>query len=201
MIYKIVICGIIGYLFGSLSGSIIVSKLLYNSDIREKGSGNAGLTNSIRIYGAVGAVATGLIDVLKTVAAMTIANGVLSEYGMVAAGAGVIIGHAFPLFFGFKGGKSGICTMVVGFFIDYRMVLLSLGVFAAVLLITGIMSAATISGMLAAAAFSIILKVDLPGLILICAASVFVIFMHRTNIKRIINGTEKRLITRGGKKR
>ncbi|MBQ7624693.1 MAG: glycerol-3-phosphate acyltransferase [Clostridia bacterium] len=199
MILDIVICALVGYLFGSLSGSIIVSKWMYNADIREKGSGNAGLTNSIRIYGAPGALTTATIDVLKTVAALLIARYVSPEWGVVAGGAGVVLGHAFPVFFRFKGGKSAVCTTVVGLFIDYRMVLIALGVFAAVLLLTGIMSAATMSGMVTAAVSGALLHVGTAEVILISAAAVFVIFMHRGNIKRILNGTEKRLIVWGGK--
>ncbi len=201
MILEIAVCALIGYLFGSLSGSIIVSKWMYNSDIREKGSGNAGLTNSIRIYGASGALTTAVIDIIKTVAALLIARHISPEWGLVAAGAGVILGHAFPVFFSFKGGKSAVCTAIVGLFIDYRMVLIALAVFAAVLLITGIMSAATMSGMVTAVIAAVFLHIPVNALVLLIAAASFVIFMHRGNIKRILAGTEKRIIRRGGEKK
>ncbi len=198
MTLKLALCFIEGYLLGSVSGSIIVSSIFYRTDIRKKGSGNAGLTNSIRIFGAAAGIATAVIDILKTVAAMLIAKSILPDFGIIAAGFGVVLGHAFPVFFRFKGGKSAVCTMVVGFFIDYRMVLIALAIYAAVLLITGIMSAATISGMIAAPTAAAFLGIDSIRLICISVCCAFVIFMHRSNIKRIINKTEKRIIHKKG---
>ena len=194
MTLKLILCFVTGCLLGSLSGALIVSRIFYKIDIRKKGSGNAGLTNSIRIFGAAAGVATAAIDILKTVAAMLIAERILPEYGILAAGLGAVLGHAFPVFFGFKGGKSAVCTMVVGFFIDYRMVLIALAFFAAVLTATGIMSAATISGMIAAPTAAAFLELDPIKLACVFVCCAFVIFMHRSNIKRILNKTEKRII-------
>ena len=100
---------VIGYLLGSLSFSIIISCLFLGRDIRKHGSGNAGATNMTRVFGWVAGVATLAFDVLKAVAAMMIGRRLLGDVGVCLGGMAVMLGHCFPLFHHFKGGK-GIAT-------------------------------------------------------------------------------------------
>ena len=201
MIIKLILCAIAGYLLGSLSGSIITSKLFFNADIRKQGSGNAGMTNSLRVYGVGAAIATIVVDVLKSIFAALIGSHFAGLYGLMAAGGAVMLGHAFPLFFGFKGGKCVICIAVIGAFVSWQTVLIAAAVFAVVVLISKIVSLSSCSGMLAAILVAALLNVGVAKFIFIAVACLFVIFLHRSNIVRIINKTEKRITIKGGAKK
>ncbi|MBQ2865392.1 MAG: glycerol-3-phosphate 1-O-acyltransferase PlsY [Clostridia bacterium] len=198
MVIRLIICLVIGYLLGSLSGSIITSKVFFKSDVRQHGSGNAGMTNSLRVYGVGAAVSTTLVDALKSVAAMLIACYIGGTNAMIAAGAGVMLGHAYPLYFGFRGGKCVICIAVVGSFISWQTVLIAVAMFAVIVLLTGIVSASSCGAMLTAMLAAVLLDVEPGRLVFIIAACSFVIFLHRSNIKRILNGTEKKIKPKGG---
>lgn len=198
MVVRLLVSLVIGYLFGSVSGSIVTSKLFFKSDIRQHGSGNAGMTNSLRVYGVGAAVSTILIDALKSVAAMVIAGQIGGADAMIAAGAGVMLGHAYPLYFGFRGGKCVVCIAVVGSFISWQTVLIAVAMFAVIVFTTKIVSASSCGAMLTAMLAAVILGVETKRLIFIIAACSFVIFLHRGNIKRIINGTEKKIKPKGG---
>jgi len=198
MVIRLIICLVIGYLLGSLSGSIITSKVFFKSDVRQHGSGNAGMTNSLRVYGVGAAVSTTLVDALKSVAAMLIACYIGGTNAMIAAGAGVMLGHAYPLYFGFRGGKCVICIAVVGAFISWQTVLIAVAMFAVIVLLTGIVSASSCGAMLTAMLAAVLLGVEPRRLVFIIAACSFVIFLHRSNIKRILNGTEKKIKPKGG---
>jgi len=198
MIIKLILCAIAGYILGSLSGSIITSKLFFNADIRKQGSGNAGMTNSLRVYGVGAAVATIVVDVLKSVFAVLIGSHFAGLYGLMAAGAAVMLGHAYPLFFSFKGGKCVICIAVVGSFVSWQTVLIAVAVFAVVVLISKIVSLSSCCAMLAAIIAAALLGLGIERFIFITAACLFVIFLHRSNIVRIINKTEKRITIKGG---
>ncbi len=201
MVVRLLVSLVIGYLFGSVSGSIVTSKLFFKSDIRQHGSGNAGMTNSLRVYGVGAAVSTTLIDALKSVAAMVIAGQIGGADAMIAAGAGVMLGHAYPLYFGFRGGKCVVCIAVVGSFISWQTVLIAIAMFAIIVFTTKIVSASSCGAMLTAMLAAVILGVETKQLIFIIAACSFVIFLHRGNIKRIINGTEKKIKPKGGQQK
>ena len=198
MVIRLLICTVIGYLLGSLSGSIVTSKIFFKSDIRQHGSGNAGMTNSLRVYGAGAAVSTAVIDVLKSVIAMVVSAYLGGTYAMIAAGAGVMLGHANPVFFGFKGGKCVICIAIVGAFLSWQTVAIAVVMFAIIVFTTRIVSLGSCCAMLTAIAAAVLLKVETSRLIFIILACSFVIFLHRGNIKRILNGTEKKIKAKGG---
>lgn len=198
MIIKLVVCAIIGYLLGSLSGSILTSKIFFKADIRNQGSGNAGMTNSLRVYGVGAAISTIFVDVGKSVVAVLIGMAICGFDGLLVAGGAVMLGHAFPLYFGFKGGKCVICIAVVGSFISWQIVLIAVAVFAIMLMCTKIVSASSCSAMLGAIIASIFLRLELKSFLFIILACLFVIFLHRSNIIRIINKTEKVITVKGG---
>lgn len=199
------LCGVIilSYLLGSLSFSIIASNLMGKGDLREKGSGNAGLTNALRTGGKKVAALTLLGDSLKGIGALFAAKGIMSveplpnavKWGMYAAAVAVIFGHIFPIFFGFRGGKGVLTTASVVAVLDWRMFLALLGIFILVFVISGIVSISSLTAAVLLPGASIVFMGDsFPyAVIFIAVISVAVIISHRENIHRIFNGTEKKL--------
>lgn len=210
MIPYYIIMGIIAYLIGSVNFSILISKKIAGFDVREKGSGNAGTTNMLRTVGKGAAVVTLILDILKGVAAIYI--GIL--YGNIVSklanlpidssilvqisGIFVILGHTFPIYFGFKGGKGVATALGILLTTNYQIGLICL-VFALVLIaLTRMVSV----GSLAAAILFPVLTLFLgrenfivPGNYLVYSiiVALIVIFNHRSNIKRLLNGTENKI--------
>ena len=127
IVFWFAVCAVIGYLLGSFNGAILVSRWIRKEDIRSKGSGNAGLTNFYRNYGGADTLLVLLIDVGKTVAACFIGRAIMKAYdpvwfdeGAMLCGGMTVIGHMFPLWFGFKGGKGILTCGTLAAFIDWR---------------------------------------------------------------------------------
>ncbi|MBR7122383.1 MAG: glycerol-3-phosphate acyltransferase [Oscillospiraceae bacterium] len=192
-----VITVIAGYLLGNLNGAVCVSKVM-GDDVRAHGSGNAGLTNFIRNYGAGRSFAVILIDSGKAVAACLVGGLLLKQYlgyqaGAALGGAAVMLGHVLPLFLGFHGGKGILSGFFIALMLDYRIALLILAVFAAAYLITWYVS---LGSVLAAAAFGIgfiVFYFD-NSVVMVCGIfmSLLAIFMHRQNILRLLKGEERK---------
>ena len=193
-----------GYLLGGINGSITVSRLFYKDDIRKFGSGNAGTTNVLRTYGKGKAALTLLIDFAKTIAAVMLGRYLIGGFALPVAGAAVTIGHAFPVYYGFKGGKaaacSAACIMLMGWKIFACAALLFFGSFF-------IWKTVSISTLLVAATlpfatwffFRDILgtPVGMAYMAFSVYIFVFVTYLHRGNIKRLLNGTENTFSTKG----
>ena len=214
MIYA-VLTVILAYLLGSISFAVVLSKAFMKKDVRELGSGNAGTTNVMRTGGFKLGALTFLGDVLKgfvacfvgkLVFANVFENGdVYAVYGAFLCGLACMLGHVFPIFFQFKGGK-GIATSVGIFAVCcYPAILIGLAVFALGVLITRIVSVCSIAAAVTVVTCTMIFHfINDPALfwpqaVLAMAMGVLVIAKHSENIKRLINGTEKKL-TIGGKK-
>lgn len=204
-----IIIAVIAYLIGSINFSIILSKRMAGFDIREKGSGNAGTTNMLRSVGKKAAVITLICDILKGVVSILIAvlagkiiknldNALLVQL----AGIFVIIGHTFPVFFKFKGGKGIATALGVLLMINWQIGLICL-IFALVLMaLTKMVSVGSIA---AAILFPILVAFidqnyivptsnsNWSYLVFSIIVSLLVIFNHRANVQRILNGTENRL--------
>ena len=188
---------VLGYLLGNLNGAVCVSKFL-GDDVRTHGSGNAGLTNFIRNYGTGKAAAVILIDAGKAVVACLIGGFLLQktlgyQTGCAVGGAAVILGHAYPVFLGFRGGKGILSGFFVALMVDWRIALLILVVFAAAYLLTGYVS---LGSVLAAVSFCVSFLV-LHGdnlVLMICGVftGALATFMHRENIFRLIKGQERK---------
>ena len=208
MVWWIIVLSIvIGYVLGSCSASVIVSKLVYRGDVRKYGSGNAGATNMARVYGWKGGLVVLLGDVGKALIAMCICFylGLLGDKAnthgvdyMCIAGAACMFGHSFPVFFGFKGGKCVTVGAALALAIDWRVFLISISVFIIVVAITKIVS---ISSILAAIVFPIsysllvyfgVSHYFLSKLILSVFAGIFIVAMHYKNIIRLCKGEEKK---------
>ena len=204
MAYYIAIA-IIAYAIGSISFSVIFTKKMAGFDVREKGSGNAGSTNVLRTAGKKVAALTLLCDILKGVVAIAVAillgsivkdldKALLVQIASIA----VVIGHTFPIFFGFKGGKGVATSLGVLLIINWQIGLICL-VFAIVIMaLTRMVSAGSV---LAAILFPV-LALFLGQENYIVAGNYFIFsvimalivaFNHRSNIKRILNGTENKL--------
>ena len=186
-----------GYLLGNLNGAIITSRLMHD-DVRNHGSGNAGLTNFIRNYGAGRALLVILVDAGKTVIGCLLGGFLLKTYlgfaeGAALGGAAVSLGHAYPAFLGFRGGKGILSGLFFAVVVDWRVALIILAVFAVAYLPTMYVS---LGSVLASTAFGIafvLLHLDSP-VIAVCGAFVaaLAIFLHRQNIVRLFKGTESK---------
>ena len=188
---------VIGYLLGNLNGAVWVSHML-KDDVRAHGSGNAGLTNFIRSYGAHYALLVIAVDALKAVAACLIGGFLLKPYGMsfegkALGGLAVMLGHIFPVFLGFHGGKGILSGFFVALMLDWRIAILILAVFALAYFATGYVS---LGSVLASAAFGVGFAVfhcdNLTVLLCGIVMSLLAVFMHRQNIARLIKGEERK---------
>ena len=202
-----VILAIVCYLIGSINSSILISKLITGKDIRESGSGNAGATNMLRTMGKKYAVITLIIDILKGVVAILLSSFAVSfgagEASAYIAGVAVVLGHNFPVFFGFRGGKGVATSLGVILLLDWRI---GLSVLAVALIIMATTRFVSLGSILAAVLFMVIQIVvmcvtdtfDTVRLICVLILGILLIFRHRANIVRLIKGEENKL---GAKKK
>jgi len=210
------------YILGSVNGAIIISKAFFRKDIRDYGSGNPGLTNFYRVFGKGGVLLVVLIDVIKTVAPVLFGGWIfafhtdmyISEvwgiwpfslffneafFGQALAGFFVMLGHCFPVFYKFRGGKGVMAIGAIVIVIDWRLALISWGVF---FIVTALTRYVSLGAMLGSATFPLaMLVLDVGGIaelniIILCV--LLVVFRHATNIKRLVKGEESKLKLRRG---
>ncbi len=191
------LCAIVPYLIGSINPAIIFSRIFFHDDIRTHGSGNAGATNTLRTYGKKMSAAVLGCDILK--ALISVGFGWLMmghSFGGAIAGFFVILGHMFPIYYKFKGGKGVACAAAVVLMMSPLSFLFCLLVFVIIVLGTKFVSLASIIGIglypLFVRAFVTPDRQGAIGLFAVLIA-VFVIFMHRANMKRLINGEESKI--------
>lgn len=191
------------YLIGSISSAIIVGKVIGGDDIRSHGSGNAGATNALRTYGKAAAAFVTVGDCLKSaicctlaiVIARTTSIGIENQlYAVYAAGFGVVLGHNFPVFFNFKGGKGILVSVTAYMFADWKI---ALGILLISLVIIAVTKYVSLGSIIGAALFIIcgfIFKGETPSYIVYAIIiSSLAIYRHRANIKRLIKGTESKI--------
>ena len=189
---------LLGYFLGNLNGAVTVSRLLGKKDVREQGSGNAGLTNFLRVYGPSSAVLVIAIDVLKAVAACMIGKLLLTQYGLgqegvLIGGLAVNLGHDFPALLGFRGGKGVLCGITAAFMADWQCALVVLVVFTVCLLLTRYVSLGSILGSLTfSISYSVVHWQKPVPAIMGAVLGLFIVFMHRSNISRLIKGNERK---------
>ena len=208
MWFPILITVLVGYLLGNLNGAVLMSSLLAHEDVRQQGSGNAGLTNFARNYGGLGSVAVLAIDGVKAALACLAGGLMLIPYGLylegtAIGGLAVMAGHDFPALLGFKGGKGILSGAVIAFVVDWRVGLLVLGVFALLYLTTQYVSLGSVFGSVGFAVGFAVLHWDNP-VVAICGVvmGALAVFMHRGNIRRLLQGKERKtnLFKKGSKK-
>ena len=194
MAWRIAACIAAGYMLGCLNGAILVSHVLLREDVRSKGSGNAGLTNYLRNYGGWATALVALIDLAKTVLACLIGMWLLPAdpaLGKMIAGAAAQIGHIFPLYYGFHGGKGIVCAGAIALMMDWRIFLILFGIFLIIFLATKLVSLASITAAVCyAAAFILFYHNHLWVAVLGVEVAALAVFMHRSNIVRLLRGQE-----------
>lgn len=201
-----VVMAIIAYLIGSVNFSVLISKKMAGFDVREKGSGNAGSTNVLRTVGKKAAVITLICDILKGIVSILIAiivgkiaknisPAILVEVSAIF----VVVGHTFPIFFEFKGGKGVATSLGIVLLINWKIGLICL-IFALLLMaLTRMVSLGSISASVLFAVLTIFIRDSYivefePNFIIFgFLLAGFVIFNHRTNLQRILAGTENKL--------
>jgi glycerol-3-phosphate acyltransferase PlsY len=192
---------VIGYLVGSVNTSIIVGKLLYKVDIREHGSGNAGATNTLRTLGKSAAAYVVIGDFLKGVLACLIGRWVFGEInpgdgifiGEYMAGFFAVVGHNWPVYFGFKGGKGVMTSFAVALMFSPMAALICLVVFIIIVAMTRYVS---LGSMVSAAIFpaaALLFNEPLYMVLTGAALAVLIIWRHRANIGRLVSGNESKL--------
>ena len=219
--FAAVATAVCAYLLGSVNFSIIITrKVADNADIRAMGSGNAGFTNVLRTVGKTPAVVTMVLDFIKCIIAVVIGivlfgnvqNGTathteLISYGKYIAGVFCIIGHMFPCYFGFKGGKGVVASCAMILMVDYRVWIILCSLFLIIFFTKKIVSLGSIIGIACfpiatfcfgyfadyKAAGQVSMTYVIASTLLALLVSVIVIVRHKGNIQRLLNGTEKRI--------
>ena len=202
----VAIVAIIGYLLGSINSAVILSKVIYKQDIRTQGSGNAGMTNMNRVYGKKAALFTFLGDFCKGIAAVLIGRlvfdlaGFDDSQGACIAGALSVIGHNWPVYFGFKGGKGVLTSFSVLLVITPIPALIVFAFFVILVAITKYVSLGSITGSFALpvmvffAGDYLLTKSGFTEVFCLCAfVAILIIARHHGNIKRLIKGQESKL--------
>ncbi len=192
-VISIVLCALTGYFLGSINVSIIVSGKMHKEDIRNYGSGNAGMTNVLRTYGKKEAALTFAGDFLKGVLASLAGRLLFGYYGALLAGLFCVLGHIFPIFYKFKGGKGIVAAAAMIVMTEPWIALILIGVFAVIVAVTKYVSLGSVVSVLM---YPILMnnfgRVGFPVLIAFSVAVVCTA-VHVKNIKRIMNGTENKL--------
>lgn len=192
-----------GYLLGSINSAILVARWLKGQDIRQHGSGNAGVTNMFRVYGRVPALLTVLGDFGKAALAVLLARLVFRLFGQdlgfdpgYVAGLLALIGHVFPIYFGFRGGKGVMPLIGVFCLVNWPALLIVAILTVPLVLLSRRMSLGSVVGSLALPLVTWGLaemknQDPLAATLLVTACSILVLFAHRGNIQRLIQGTEQ----------
>ena len=190
VIWKVIVIAAAGYLLGSLSASILLSRAALGGDVRSKGSGNAGATNMARVYGLGAGFLTLGCDMLKAILATWLGSLLLGDAGLALGGICCMVGHCFPVFHGFKGGKGISAGAAIGLMIDWRVFVTIIAVFLIVALLTKKVSAGSLAAAVAIVVASFVFAVGTPKIILACYCAALAVFQHRRNIDRLAAGTE-----------
>ena len=204
MWFNIIIAALAAYMLGNLNGAFLASQRIAGEDIRKKGSGNAGLTNFIRNYGARSAVMVILTDMGKAILACFVGGGLLAPFGHEIAGRAlgglcVILGHAFPALLGFKGGKGILSGVTVALCLDWRIGLFVFGIFLVAYWLTHYVS---LGSVLSSGSFGFIYALfhweEKFAVIVGFLLSALIVWLHRSNIVRLVKGQERKTNLLGG---
>ncbi len=199
--------GVVAYLMGSFSSAVWIGKWFYNTDVRTQGSGNAGATNTFRVLGTKAAIMVMFLDIVKAWGAVMLAhvfaNGSLDNSHLVnyqiILGALAVLGHVFPVFTGFKGGKgvASLVGVILALYSPY-IFLIVLGWFTLILIITRYVSLGSITGSMLFAILAIFAfhEQNIYLIILATMIAIFIPLTHFKNIKRLLKGEENKLVFR-----
>ena len=195
----IVLTVLAGYFLGCINGALLVSKYILHDDVRNHGSGNAGLTNFYRVFGGKLTVVVVLCDMLKAVCAVLLGQFLMGHIagwfvlGKYVAGLACMLGHMFPCMFHFKGGKGILSGGAIALTMDWRIALVVWGLFILLVALTRMVSVGSLCAGVAFAVMSAVIYRSLPITILGIVIGVLVVWGHRSNIVRILKGEENTL--------
>lgn len=208
-VLAVIACFAAAYLLGSVNSAIVISKLLYKEDIRSYGSGNAGLTNMLRTYGKRAALFTLIGDILKTVLAIFITafffgfqykSGISLSQFCYVSGLFAVLGHVFPIYYQFKGGKGVLVTAAMALVLTPVAFAILIALFIAIVWISKYVSLGSVSvAVLYPVAVNAYIKIAFnamaPGLISLSTIllAIFIVWCHRENLKRISDRTERKI--------
>ena len=193
----LIIIALVAYSLGGVNGAIISSRYIFHDDVRNHGSGNAGLTNFNRTYGVKGIVLVLAIDIIKTVLAVLFGGLLMKsagapEVGRVFGGFCAILGHVAPIYYGFKGGKGVLCAGTMILIVDPVAGICCWAVFILVAICTRYISLSSCIACLMGPVFAAIFGVSGLEVLLVLFCALLVVFKHAENILRIFNGSESR---------
>lgn len=190
---------VVSYFIASINPAIIISKKVLNKDIRELGSKNAGTTNSIRTMGKKWGAIVFILDLLKVVAsyiiillAFRLFNVQINSLSKSLYILGSVLGHVFPIYYGFKGGKGVAVYLMSAMIVDYKVTLVCLTVGVILILITRWVSLGSVCGTILLVVMSIFMDTNFNPIVMALATTIVVI-KHKSNIQRIFAGKENRL--------
>ena len=193
-----IISAVFAYFVSGLNPAIIMSKAIYKKDIRTCGSGNPGFTNFKRVFGNKYAWFVFVLDILKGAVISVVAGLLFRAYvgswalGVAYAGLFAMLGHAFPIYYGFKGGKGFLVCLSTVWFIDWRAGAIATAVLVIMLPLTKYMSLSTMSALVAGAVAVAAFGGGLAVSIMYAVCVLFVIVRHKQNIVRLVQGTESK---------
>ncbi len=214
----VLLTAVSAYLLGSINSAVIVSRAIYKEDVREKGSGNAGATNMLRNYGKAAAAYTTIGDLLKSIIAVLLGGWLLATLqmadasnisieslrvvGRYMAGMFCVLGHLYPVYFGFRGGKGVMTSLGMIIILDIRVAALCLLTFGIVVALSRMVSLSSILAVFVAPFLVYVFGTYVDGhsalavgfcTFMVAVIASIVIIQHRTNVVRIIKGTENKL--------
>ena len=199
MVLRVILSAVIGYLLGSINTSILVGRVFYKTDVREHGSGNAGATNTLRTLGGKAAILVVIGDSLKGVLACLIGRWIAGELmpgvyaGEYLGGMFAIIGHNWPIYFGFKGGKGVMTSFAVVLMFSPLSALICLAGFMVVVALTRYVSLGSIVGAVLFPVTALLLGEPPLMVVVGIFLALLIVFRHISNMKRLLAGNEKKL--------
>ena len=197
-LWTALICALTGYLLGNIQTAIIVSRAYFHDDVRNHGSGNAGSTNMVRVFGYGPGTITFAGDFIKAFIGILAGQLVCGTIGGYIAGLFVVVGHCWPVFAGFRGGKGVASSYSVAIWTFPLGALLAVGVGATILLVKKKMSLMSLAAILLFFIATLVFRLnDLPLVVLAGLLTVIVYVRHIDNIRRLIHGEEQRLRKEG----
>ncbi|WP_242631637.1 glycerol-3-phosphate 1-O-acyltransferase PlsY [Sedimentibacter sp. zth1] len=192
---KLFLVSLLAYLLGNISFSLIIGKIFFKKDVRDYGSGNAGATNAIRAFGAKFGILTFIGDMLKGVCAALIGKSVAGVDGLYIASIMVIVGHNWPVFMKFKGGK-GVATTIGTMFVALPFITLICFIIGiSIAYFTRIVSLGSLIGVILTplAVLLFVRPFDVKLFLFVITYTLMCLFKHRGNIKRLIKKEERKL--------
>ena len=197
---QLALAGLLGYLFGSVPWSLIIGKVFYKKDIRKEGSGNLGASNAGRVLGKEAGLAVAILDASKGLLAMLLINWLVNTDAAILAGVGAAVGHCYPIFAQFKGGKA-VSTAAgyligVSIFVENNgvwLVLIPMVVFFGLLKWPKMVSLASLTATTVAAILIYFLQDNVYYAISLSVIAAIVIARHHENIGRILNKSERKI--------